>query len=176
MHPSVHYSTIYNTQYMEFYIYFQAFTYAFHTFTYFCIPVKHFYVEGRKYITTLAITNPPPKKPKSPLLNCLQFFCFFLTMNYGMNIILENLHNKDHTLRKQNHHKSFHVQTNTISFPGSSDHKEYAYIVGDQGLIPSSGRCPGGRNATHSSILAWRILWTEEPGRRQSMAVANRHD
>ena len=23
--------------------------------------------------------------------------------------------------------------------------------------------------ATHSSILAWRIPWTEEPGRRQSM-------
>ena len=45
--------------YMEFYyIYFQAFTYAFHTFTYFCIPVKHFYVEERKYITTFAITNP----------------------------------------------------------------------------------------------------------------------
>ena len=25
------------------------------------------------------------------------------------------------------------------------------------------------RMATHSSILAWRILWTEEPGRLQSM-------
>ena len=23
--------------------------------------------------------------------------------------------------------------------------------------------------ATHSSILAWRILWTEEPGELQSM-------
>ena len=23
--------------------------------------------------------------------------------------------------------------------------------------------------ATHSSILAWEILWTEEPGRLQSM-------
>ena len=23
--------------------------------------------------------------------------------------------------------------------------------------------------ATHSGILAWRILWTEEPGRLQSM-------
>ena len=23
--------------------------------------------------------------------------------------------------------------------------------------------------ATHSSILAWRILWTEEPGRLQSI-------
>ena len=25
--------------------------------------------------------------------------------------------------------------------------------------------------ATHSSILAWRIPWTEEPGRRQSMGL-----
>ena len=25
--------------------------------------------------------------------------------------------------------------------------------------------------ATHSSILAWRILWTEEPGRPESMGL-----
>ena len=25
--------------------------------------------------------------------------------------------------------------------------------------------------ATHTSILAWRILWTEEPGRLQSMGL-----
>ena len=25
--------------------------------------------------------------------------------------------------------------------------------------------------ATHSSILAWKIPWTEEPGRLQSMGV-----
>ena len=31
--------------------------------------------------------------------------------------------------------------------------------------------------ATHSSILAWRILWTEEPGRLQSMGLQRvRHD
>ena len=29
--------------------------------------------------------------------------------------------------------------------------------------------------ATHSSILAWRILWTEEPGGLQSMG-SQRHD
>ena len=26
-----------------------------------------------------------------------------------------------------------------------------------------------GEMATHSSVLAWKILWTEEPGRLQSM-------
>ena len=34
----------------------------------------------------------------------------------------------------------------------------------DTGLIPGSGRSPGGGMATHSIILAWRIPWTEEPG------------
>jgi len=36
--------------------------------------------------------------------------------------------------------------------------------VGEAGLIPRSGRSPGGGHATHSSILAWRLPWTEEPG------------
>ena len=31
--------------------------------------------------------------------------------------------------------------------------------------------------ATHSSILAWKILWTEEPGRPQSVGLQRvRHD
>ena len=30
--------------------------------------------------------------------------------------------------------------------------------------------------ATHSSMLAWKIPWTEEPGRLQSMEVRVRHD
>ena len=30
--------------------------------------------------------------------------------------------------------------------------------------------------ATHSSILAWRIPWTEEPGRLQSIGCRVRHD
>ena len=34
----------------------------------------------------------------------------------------------------------------------------------DAGLIPGSGRTPGGGNATSSSILAWEIPRTEEPG------------
>ena len=30
--------------------------------------------------------------------------------------------------------------------------------------------------ATHSSILDWRIPWTEEPGWLQSIRVTKRHD
>ena len=36
--------------------------------------------------------------------------------------------------------------------------------IRDRGLIAGSGRSPGGGMATHSSILAWRIPWSEEPG------------
>ena len=51
-------------------------------------------------------------------------------------------------------------------FPCGSDGKESSCNAGDLGLIPGSGRSPG--VATHSSILAWRIQWTEEPGRLHS--------
>ena len=39
----------------------------------------------------------------------------------------------------------------------------------DAGLIPGSGRFSVEGIATHSSILAWRIPWTEEPGGLQSI-------
>ena len=35
--------------------------------------------------------------------------------------------------------------------------------------IPGLGRFPGEGMAIHSSILAWRILWTEDPGGLQTM-------
>ena len=41
--------------------------------------------------------------------------------------------------------------------------------TGDMGLSPGSGRSLGKGMATHSSILAWRIPWTEEPGGLQFM-------
>ena len=39
----------------------------------------------------------------------------------------------------------------------------------DMRWIPGSGRALGGRNGNQSSILAWKIPETEEPGRLQSM-------
>ena len=38
----------------------------------------------------------------------------------------------------------------------------------DEGSIPGLGRSSGRGMATHSSILAWIIPWTEEPGGLQS--------
>ena len=47
--------------------------------------------------------------------------------------------------------------------------KESACNVEDLGSIPGSGRSLEKGMATHFSILTWRIPWTEEPGRLQSM-------
>ena len=57
-------------------------------------------------------------------------------------------------------------------FPGSSDSKESTCNAGDLGFIPGSKKNPVEKEmATHSSILAWRIPWTEEPGRLQSIVL-----
>ena len=77
-----------------------------------------------------------------------------------------------------------------LGFPGGSDGKESACSVGDLGSTVGLGRSPGewvrclGQEeplekemATHSSILAWRLPRTEEPGRLQSMRSQRvRHD
>ena len=54
-------------------------------------------------------------------------------------------------------------------FPGGSDGKASAYNTGDHGSVPGLGRSPEKAMATHSSTLAWKIPWTEEPGRLQFM-------
>ena len=50
-------------------------------------------------------------------------------------------------------------------FPGGSVGKESACNVGDLGSISGWEDPLEKDTATHSSILAWRIPWTEEPGR-----------
>ena len=54
-------------------------------------------------------------------------------------------------------------------FPGGSDGKEFACNSGDLGLIPGSEDPLEKGMATHSSIIAWRISRTEEPGVVQNM-------
>ena len=58
---------------------------------------------------------------------------------------------------------------NELDFPGGSDGQMSVYNVGDPGSIPGLGRAPGEGNGLHSSTIAWKIPWTEEPGRLQSM-------
>ena len=67
-------------------------------------------------------------------------------------------------------------------FPGGSDGKVSVYNVEDLGSIPRLMRETWIRSlgredplekemATHCSILAWRIPWTEEPGGLQSTGL-----
>ena len=56
-----------------------------------------------------------------------------------------------------------------IKLPWWLEGKESACNVGEPGSIPGLGDPLEKGMATDSSILAWRILWTEEPGRLSSV-------
>ena len=58
-----------------------------------------------------------------------------------------------------------------VDFPGGSDGKESTCNVRDLGLILGLGDPLEEGMDTHSSILAWRVPWSEEPGRLQSMRL-----
>ena len=49
--------------------------------------------------------------------------------------------------------------------------KESARYAEDSSSIPGSRRSPEKEMATHSSILAWQIPRTEEPGQLQSLGL-----
>ena len=56
-----------------------------------------------------------------------------------------------------------------MGLPCSSDGQESACNAGNVDLIPG-GTIPWREGmASHSSILAWRTPWTEEPGRIESV-------
>ena len=62
------------------------------------------------------------------------------------------------------------------SFLAGSEGKEYAYNAGALGSIPGQEDPLEKGMATHSSILAWQIPWTEEPGGLQSMRLQKSHN
>ena len=51
-----------------------------------------------------------------------------------------------------------------LGFPDGSDGKESACNAGDSSSLSGQEDPLGEGMATHSSILAWRIPWTEEAG------------
>ena len=57
--------------------------------------------------------------------------------------------------------------TALLGFPCGSAGKETACNAGDMGSILSGEDSLEKEMATHSSILARKITWTEEPGRLQ---------
>jgi len=58
-----------------------------------------------------------------------------------------------------------------MGFPGGSVGEKSTCNAGDPGSVPRLGRSPGEGNGYYSSILAWRIPWTEEPGGLPSMQL-----
>ena len=58
-----------------------------------------------------------------------------------------------------------------MGFPGGSVVKNPPANSGDVDLIPWFRRSLEKEMATHSSLLAWEIPWTEEPGGLQSMGL-----
>ena len=65
--------------------------------------------------------------------------------------------------------RKLHVDNLFSGVPWWLSSKESACNAGDPGLIPGSGRSLEKGISTHTSVLAWRISWTEEPGRLQPM-------
>ena len=51
-----------------------------------------------------------------------------------------------------------------MGFPGDSVVNDLPASARGAGSIPGSGRSLEKEMATHSSILAWKIPWTEETG------------
>ena len=63
-----------------------------------------------------------------------------------------------------------------IGFPGVSHGKESACSARALISVSGLGRSLEKGMATHSSILAWRLPWTEEPGSLQSMGGTKESD
>ena len=103
--------------------------------------------------------------------------CFAILWLYSKPEILNSLKSSNNSLgyllpEKLTHAMSMYMLlscTNLLTkfegFPDGTVVKNLPANAGNVGLIPESGRSPGERNATHSSILAWGIPWIEEPGR-----------
>ena len=65
---------------------------------------------------------------------------------------------------KKVEHQNLLLTKEKHSFPGGISGKNLPAVAGDAGSIPGLGRSTGEESGTHSSILAWRIPWTEQPG------------
>ena len=85
---------------------------------------------------------------------------------------LKRQHTHTHTHGEAEMRGSLLLTPNGTELPWWLSSKESACnagAAGDVGSIPRSERSSGEGHAAHSSTLAWRILWTEEPGRLRSV-------
>ena len=118
--------------------------------------------------------NPPT--PNAALFICRQLLRirhFLILINIYLSRGLIWSHFTPESRRKGSRIEKNLPFTDHWGFPGGSAGKESACNEGELGLIPGLGRSLEKEKAIHSSILAWRIPWTEEPGGLQSMGSQN---
>ena len=65
-----------------------------------------------------------------------------------------------------------HFNSNILGFPSGSVGKEFACNAGDRVRSLGQEDAMVKDVATYSSILSWRIPWTEEPGRLPVHGIA----
>ena len=82
-----------------------------------------------------------------------------------------------HRLSVNIHQRSLILGCLYQGFLGGSVGKESTCNAEDKSLIPGLGRSPGGGHGNPLQYSCWRIPWTEEPGRLQSIGLQRiRHD
>ena len=71
-----------------------------------------------------------------------------------------------------------HITSRSRGFPSGEVVKNPPANAGDVGSIPELGRFLEKEIVTHSSVPAWKVPWTEEPGGLQSIHGGHkkRHD
>ena len=91
-----------------------------------------------------------------------------------MNIAWINIVHKSVCMLIKNILNQYGIPQILEGFPGGLEGKESAAMRETQ--VPYLGREDPLEKAmaTHSSTLAWKITWTEEPGRLQSMGSQSR--
>ena len=91
---------------------------------------------------------------------------------------MKNRHEDNHECFDKDEYAERHILPDSLikGFLGVSDGKESAHNAGDLGLIPGSEDPLEMGMATHSSILAWKIPGTGEPGELQSQSFRVGHN
>ena len=97
------------------------------------------------------------------LITTSKFFKVIIATDVKINSATNDKDSTDHSRGKL-------IKDNILpwGFPGGSLVKSSPVNSGDVGVIPGQQDPLEKALATHSSILAWEIPWTEEPGRPQS--------
>ena len=114
--------------------------------------------------------------PRVPIcLEHLSFLCCLMPLFNSVPLSTPSgafLHHQTHrhitSCGPNEAHSCFHMAQKPSGLPGGASGKELSCQCRrhkkPSGLVPGSGRSPGGRMANHSSILAWKIPRTKEPG------------